>query len=288
MNTLITFEDKYGMADIVCHNMLGILIDTNDSYYSDDKLNLAIKSQLSTNDIFKTQPEATPDTKNLIIVFDMDKQLKQNLQENILDPSYFKTIGEKLKNDYKNKGNDNLNIYYVPTAFCSESIVLYYMSYFMEDFSMTFNSKNTAHMLSKIVNDILIYKHQDTDDKTFWQNAKNNKYQLKHKQTRLFFEDMYLTTKQMIKLLKLLDYGRFNNALIRWLNSGNIKDTSNLLSLDDAHQLLIEYYTEYKQSLNNQRDIQIVNRVYNLDYDYKNSFKVTINDIHNIINELSQ
>lgn len=231
MHILVRFEDKYGAYDLASHKFGIPFMTKNDTICPKLKINnidVTIERGLSTQGIFR-KDTVYKDADIVIFVYDMDKLIVK-APVNYIDSSQFE---ERMKDIMSNEGNENTLVLFVPTIFCSETIMLHKLDPNSVDFSETFSDINTASMHYKILEDALKNIHTDTEDKIYWKHHGKNSKTLKVKETRLFLNDGY-TIENMIHNLRVNGFSRFNKAFLNWLDSGNITDTSMLLDFNEA------------------------------------------------------
>lgn len=260
MGVLVNFEDTYGMADIAGHYFFQQCMEkeNNEKKYGD----VLVRRSLSTSNIFspRTIPE---DIDTIIYVYDMDKQRPSDLYD-FLEPDALEEKINRLKENFRDK-----KLWFVPVAYAAETICLHMMAKNDIDFSSLFSSANTAHLHHKILTDILSGIHTDTEDARYWARHGLNKRTFLTKRTRVYLDDLK-DIKDVYALLKKLNYSRFNKCLFEWISGGDIKDTSALLTGEQAVKLQREYKKVFDDFIQGHEDtVRIENVEYDLNYNYK-------------------
>lgn len=260
MNVLVNFEDTYGIADIACKYFFNDYIEPayNEKAYGD----VLIRRALSTANIFRyrTIPK---DISIIIYVYDMDKQ-KMSSPYNILEPEDLKEKIDILADCY-----GSIELKFVPVAFSAETICLHMLQTETMDYSKVFSEENTAHLHTKILSDILSGIHPDKDDRTYWSMHGQQKMTFNTKRTRVYMEDLQ-AADCVYQLLQQMKYSNMNQCLFEWICGKKIDDTTRLLTAEQAIELQKEYKSAYDRFLyDHEKTIEIDNKIYRLDYNYK-------------------
>ena len=230
MGVLVRFEDKYGCYDIA-DKCFGISINTDPE--------VEVHKGLTSYNIFKVDSTMKDDSiDKIIFVYDMDRV---DQSKTYLDSKSFESRISKLKAEI---GDRYIQLYFVPTVFCSETIMLHKIDPSSIDFSTKFSSDNTAKMHFNCLSDILSLIHGDKSDTTYyshfgkWNSDLNRKEntKIKTKKLGLFWDDGY-TIRDAYNNLVQQGFSKYNTTFFKWILGGDITKTDVLLDYNEAIKL---------------------------------------------------
>lgn len=228
MRLLVKFEDKYGAFSIAA-KLFGIDVSKVDDepFICSNGTIVDIVRGMSNSGIFKYQNNMHFYDK-IILVYDMDGF---GGGPSYLSPERLRRI---IKKQFGSRYESSIDKYlFVPTIFCCETLVLHKFDPNTIDFSQTYSKVNTANMHADIITDII--------------NADINKINIKKVQT--YIGD----TQEIVDAFNqtiINGFSDLNMTYFNWVLSGDISDTSNLLSFSDALQLQATFRDRIRQALN--------------------------------------
>lgn len=241
MSTLVNFEQKYGMTDIICKIFLNKYID-KEKY--EEKINgITIRCGLASQGIFRPTGISKEYSK-IIFVYDMNK-LDIFGVGSILESKDLEEKINILENYYK-----NIELYFVPVIYTAETICMYIMDNTTPYISYI-NKYSTMNMHTEICRNLLENKFPYNQYPSFWKKyGKNKTKSFKIKCTRNFFDYLGNITNNIKSNYSDEDMTKFNRTLFNWILTKNIEDTTYLLSGQDAIKRQIEFEKYFKEREN--------------------------------------
>lgn len=238
MNSLIRFEDKYGMADIWYLINGKALEGVEEENYTGNQFNQVddntfTQLALTTGGVFlMSEDDEAFIIKNhieqIILVYDLDNL--NNMSQLDLDNSVFKDYLNRLKNRLEKNIDYNIEIKLAPTVWSAETFALYILAYdkaFDENSPFTANmkqidaaelihDKKTPAFQGEIIRGYIEYLLNDKNT-TYLSNVTNVKY----KQVRTYIPHNSEELKDRFQYILELFSNTINKEILTYLITNN-------------------------------------------------------------------
>ncbi|MBR1455146.1 MAG: hypothetical protein IJ593_10990 [Lachnospiraceae bacterium] len=253
MNTLIRFEDTYGMYDI-SSIAFGYKdnIDDETIIRNNGTDTVKIEHGVGNSKIFSPIIEEGID--RLVIVFDMDGT---GVKENKI------LTAESLRNKCNRIINaESIDIKLVPIVFCAETIMLHRFLTSTADFSTVYSGNNTAHMHLNILRDTLTKIYTFDKYRKMWVfNQHTENYEFRTKKMRDYL-GTYEEMEDVMNALLKDNVSVYNHTYFKWFLSKDLFNTDNLMGVRDAIIQQHSFEELFKKEINDGHTFIDINGVY--------------------------
>lgn len=250
MHILVRCEDSHGSYDIIKNAFTELELVSEEGFaerYKSKEHNITILRALGSDGVLEYDTYCA-NADIVIFSFDMDhwnitKTKEIENESFILLPEvlYFKI--EEFKREFKSR------VYFAPTVFCIETILLYKHDLGGGDFSKFFSRNYTAHLHIKMLFDLI---HTKYEGEPYWKIRKTwKKLDLKH--TELFIGG-YPSIKELANELLKREYSEYDIPYLKWIEGKTIvENIDNLLDSSQMVDMQRKYVAEYKQFIESEK-----------------------------------